>query len=399
MDSTAATTSGEAGCTTVNKDLWFSYTAGRDGDHTFDTCAATGDSKMAVFDGACGALVCLGSNDDSCGLLSSVTVPMLTGQTVLVQAGAWGATGSIVGDLTVGQPSLCDGNDDGFSTAFANHDCASAGALPNGLFPMVVCKDRPDFYTFVVEAGATVRAEAQFDTSLADLDMFLYDAALCSDDQNSGCAGSLACGFSGSNNENVEWTNTTGADMVCTLRVNVWPNDANEIGAYLLGLGGSLDPNTTVFCAPANANSTGGSVSLDTSTTFTGDAWLNATGGPDGEFGFMIMSGSMSEPGVAIADGILCLTGQIGRYSSAAGVNFPARDSTGTFAASPTGGSSVFFTANDNGLGGGAPGFLVPAELPFPPGGLVAPGDVYHFQLWYRDGASSNFSDGMSVSF
>ena len=399
MDSTAATTSGEAGCTTVNKDLWFSYTAGRDGDHTFDTCAASGDSKMAVFDGACGALVCLGSNDDSCGLLSSVTVPMTIGQTVLVQAGAWGATGSIVGDLTVGQPSLCDGNDDFFSTAFANHDCASAGALPNGLFPMVVCKDRPDFYTFVVEAGATVRAEAQFDTSLADLDMFLYDAASCSDDQNSGCAGSLACGFSGSNNENVEWTNTTGADMVCTLRVNVWPNDANEIGAYLLGLGGTLDPNTTVFCAPANANSTGGSVSLDTSTTFTGDAWLNATGGPDGEFGFMVMSGSMTDPGVAVADGILCLTGQIGRYNSAAGVNFPARDSTGTFAASSTGGSSVFFTANDNGLGGGAPGFLVPAELPFPPGGLVAPGDVYHFQLWYRDGASSNFSDGMSVSF
>ncbi|MDE0904173.1 MAG: hypothetical protein OSB42_06040, partial [Planctomycetota bacterium] len=170
---------------------------------------------------------------------------------------------------------------------------------------------------------------------------------------------------------------------------------------YLLGLGGSLDPNTTVFCDPANVNSTGGSVSLDTSTTAlpAGGTWLNATGGPDGEFGFLVMSGSMSEPGVAVADGVLCLTGQIGRYNSGAGVNFPGRDSSGAFAPSATGGSSVFFTANDNGPGPGFPGFAVPAELPFPPGGLVAPGDVYHFQLWYRDGASSNFSDGLSVSF
>ncbi len=399
FDNAPATTSGEAGCTSVNKDLWYSYTAGRDGDHTFDTCAAAGDSKMAVFDGACGSLVCLGFNDDSCGLLSSVTVPMVIGQTVLVQAGAWSATGVVAGDLTVTEPSLCEGVDDAFSTAFSNHSCASAVAMPNGLFNMVVCKDRPDFYSFIVEAGATVRAEIQFDTSVADLDLFLYDAAACSDDQNSGCGGTLACGFSGSNNELAEWTNTTGADMACIMRVNVWPNDAGEINGYNMGLGGTLDPNTSVFCAPANVNSSGGSVSLDTSSSQFGGMWINATGGPDGEFGFVVVAATKIDPGVVIADGILCLTGQIGRYSSAAGVNFPARNSTGNFAPSPTGGSSVFFTANDNGVVPGAPGFLVPAELPFPPGGLIAPGDQYHYQMWYRDGASSNFSDGVTVNF
>ncbi len=34
-----------------------------------------------------------------------------------------------------------------------------------------------------------------------------------------------------------------------------------------------------------------------------------------------------------------------------------------------------------------------------PPGGAVAPGDEWFFQCWYRDGGSSNFSDGMSILF
>ncbi|MEO2144412.1 MAG: hypothetical protein ABGY32_00775, partial [bacterium] len=157
--------------------------------------------------------------------------------------------------------------------------------------------------------------------------------------------------------------------------------------------------NTSVFCAPANVNSSGGSVSLDTSSSQFGGMWINATGGPAGEFGFVLISATKIDPGVPVADGILCLTGPIGRYNSVAGVTFPDRDSVGAFAASPTGGSSVFVTANNNGLFPGAPGFLVPAELPFPPGGLIGPGDQYHFQMWYRDGMSSNFSDGVTVNF
>jgi hypothetical protein len=44
-------------------------------------------------------------------------------------------------------------------------------------------------------------------------------------------------------------------------------------------------------------------------------------------------------------------------------------------------------------------GYDVPSNLPNPPGGVIAPGDTWHFQLWYRDGLSSNFSDGISVTF
>jgi hypothetical protein len=44
-------------------------------------------------------------------------------------------------------------------------------------------------------------------------------------------------------------------------------------------------------------------------------------------------------------------------------------------------------------------GFDIPAILPDPPGGLIDVGETWYFQLWYRDGANSNFSDGISVAF
>jgi hypothetical protein len=44
-------------------------------------------------------------------------------------------------------------------------------------------------------------------------------------------------------------------------------------------------------------------------------------------------------------------------------------------------------------------GFDLPATLPSPPGGTINPGATWNFQLWYRDGAASNFSDGILVMF
>ena len=44
-------------------------------------------------------------------------------------------------------------------------------------------------------------------------------------------------------------------------------------------------------------------------------------------------------------------------------------------------------------------GFDVPQALPSPPGGVILPGDTLHFQLWYRDGPNSNFSDAITVNF
>ena len=132
--------------------------------------------------------------------------------------------------------------------------------------------------------------------------------------------------------------------------------------------------------------------------------WLNATGGPDGEFGYFLVSATYAEPGVSVADGLLCLTGGIGRYNNESGNNNALRNSTGTFVASATGGLSVFQCANGLTIGGAATGFNVPDQLPWINGSSIPapniqPGDTWNFQMWYRDGASSNFSDAVSVQF
>ena len=101
------------------------------------------------------------------------------------------------------------------------------------------------------------------------------------------------------------------------------------------------------------------------------------------------MSAGANPSGVAVSQGLLCLSPPLGRYNASAG---PGLNSLGAFDA-----SGVFQS-----LGGGSatgPGFDVPAVLPSPPGGVVTSGQTWHFQLWFRDGSVSNFSDALSVTF
>jgi hypothetical protein len=400
-------------------DIWFVYTAGIDGDHVLDTCGADIDTVLRIFDSAdCATAVCLAGNDDACamstgaGFASSLTATLVAGQSYLIQIEGWGSSDIGAGTLTITEPSACDGNDDLFTQIFSNGDCANASPLTNGYYTgLTVCQDRLDFYTFAVANGATLDAQIQFDQATADLDMFLYDAATCnSDPADPGCSGSLACGYSASSNETISWTNTTGADAVVTLRVNIWANNSADIATYDMSISGIAASSVSVVCTPPNANSTGGAVTIGASNSgfFTSGGapltWLNATGGPDGEFGYFLVSATYAEPGVSVADGLLCLTGGIGRYNAEAGNANSLRNSTGTFVASATGGLSVFQCANGLTIGGDATGFNVPDQLPWIAGSSIPapniqPGDSFTFQMWYRDGASSNFSDAVSVQF
>ena len=423
FDTTGLTDSGYHDGTCVSRDgftdIWFVYTAGASGDHTFDTCGSDFDTVLRVLDSAdCATAACIAGNDDACALssgsnfASSVTANLTAGQSYLVHVEGWGASDAGAGTLTISEPSACDGNDDLFTVVFGNGDCANASPLTNGVYTgLTVCKDRLDFYTFTVADGATLDAQIQFATATSDLDMFLYDAATCnSDPSDPGCTGSLACGYSANDNETISWTNTTGADAVVTLRVNIWANDAADIGTYDMSISGIAAGTVSVVCTPPNANSTGGAVTIGASNSgfFTSGGapvtWLNATGGPDGEFGYFLVSATYAEPGVSVADGLLCLTGGIGRYNNESGNNNALRNSTGTFVASATGGLSVFQCANGLTIGGAATGFNVPDQLPWINGSSIPapniqPGDTWNFQMWYRDGASSNFSDAVSVQF
>ncbi len=70
-----ATFSNAGTCTTTHTapEVWY-YIVGNGGDMTVDTCIGTSyDTKISVWEGSCGSLVCVAGNDDDCGLQSSVT--------------------------------------------------------------------------------------------------------------------------------------------------------------------------------------------------------------------------------------------------------------------------------------------------------------------------------------
>ena len=133
LSNVGSTTSGgvPAACVGINSDVWFSYTASCTGTAVFTTCPAgagtLADTVVQVFDGTggCGALVSVGCNDDSCGLRSSVSVPVTSGTLYYVRIGDFGATSPATGtfDLTI---TCCAG-------PAPNDECAGASPVVTGM--------------------------------------------------------------------------------------------------------------------------------------------------------------------------------------------------------------------------------------------------------------------------
>jgi hypothetical protein len=101
FDTGTATASGvNPGCGggTNPIDLWYAYSPSITGTATIDLCGSTFDTRVAVYD-ACGGAV-LACNDDSCGLQSSVTIPVTVGNTYYIQVGGYNAAAGS-GDLTI----------------------------------------------------------------------------------------------------------------------------------------------------------------------------------------------------------------------------------------------------------------------------------------------------------
>ncbi len=90
----SATTTG-IGTHTINKDVFYCYTATLDGEATFDMCGSDFDTKIAVWDGCtCDPVTELGYDDDGCPgktTRSLLTIPVVNGNTYLVQCGAYSA--------------------------------------------------------------------------------------------------------------------------------------------------------------------------------------------------------------------------------------------------------------------------------------------------------------------
>lgn len=133
------------------------------------------------------------------------------------------------------------------------------------------------------------------------------------------------------------------------------------------------------YCGPAVVNSstfTGMIAATGSTAVADGDLTLKAQQLPLDEFGMFLAapsSGFVQNPGGS--DGNLCLGGGIGRFNGP-GELF----NTGDFPS-----TSLDLDLN---------------AIPTPSGDVaVQPGETWHFQCWFRDGASSNFTDGIAITF
>ncbi len=71
--------------------VWYSF-VGTGTDNTLSLCGSSYDTKIGVFTGTCGSLVCVTGNDDFCGLQSQVTVPnTIAGTTYYVLVTGFGS--------------------------------------------------------------------------------------------------------------------------------------------------------------------------------------------------------------------------------------------------------------------------------------------------------------------
>lgn len=137
--------------------VWYTF-VGNGAPNTISTCTGTAyDSKIGVFSGACGSLVCVTGNDDACGLQSSVTFTANAGTTYFVLVTGFGAatgaftltrTSILPNDLCTGAITINCGQTINGSTACGASIDAAAGTCVTSLntAPGV-------WYTFVGDAS------------------------------------------------------------------------------------------------------------------------------------------------------------------------------------------------------------------------------------------------------
>jgi hypothetical protein len=76
-------------CALGGRDLWYSYAVTGSGTLTVTTCGlATWDTALQIFSGTCSSLASVGCIDDSCGLQSSLAVPVTPG-TYYIRVGGY----------------------------------------------------------------------------------------------------------------------------------------------------------------------------------------------------------------------------------------------------------------------------------------------------------------------
>ncbi len=254
-----------------------------------------------------------------------------------------------------------------------------------------------DHYALTVASGATLDVIIFFTHSIADVDLFLWDAASVDCGTGNTTSNWLARGDSSTNDEVLTWTNSTGTTADCIIEVRmVCPSGCNDYDLQIMG--STPRPYSGVaFCNPAKNNSSGQPTRLMGSMTAPGGSGLHleADQGPAGKFGYYLVGTASNQPGISIvwSAGRFCLHldggHSIGRYILT-GTQF---NSLGRFDASG-------IHQNLVGTSSVGSGFDVPATVPISGSPTIMPGSTWHFQFWHREtGGASNLSNGQSCQF
>lgn len=143
FNTTLATFDGPGGCQTA-PNVWYCYTAPCDGIATISLCGSGYDTKMAVYDGcSCDPMPAqMACNDDFCSLQSEVSIPVVAGNSYLVEVGGYGTnTGTGVLNISTecGSPPPNDNCSDvtpvtittGVTETFTGNNTFSTGDCAN----------------------------------------------------------------------------------------------------------------------------------------------------------------------------------------------------------------------------------------------------------------------------
>lgn len=367
-DSCCATDS-NFGTPFIAQDLFYTWTASINGIATIDTEGSDFDTRLTVYEGVDSSAVIVGTNDDGgTGTLSSLDFAATMGTTYLIQAGGFSGCGNLLVNADV-VPDPCDViMDDAFED---NDDQGSAVAIGDGMYMGLAAKaDDFDFFNTVVCDGDTITVDALFIDADGDIDMDLLDAS-GADLDTSGTV---------SDNEQVTYTNTTGAPQVVTIVVFMF--NETDCSNYDLVVAGSCNVGTQ-YCEQF-ANSTGnvGQILVSGSPLAADDDLsLVASNLPVGEAGLFVWSTAPDAIDLVtsgLSDGILCLGSGKGRFDS-----------------------NIFTVAADGTAS------LVGIDTTMMPQSSMGPisimtGDTGYFTAWFRDAAGTNgnnFTDAASITW
>jgi hypothetical protein len=405
------------------QDLFFVWTATASGDVQFDTLGTGADTILSVHQGVDCSATCLMSSQDepsAAGESRVIAAGLQAGDSLLIQVGTFGHVDVAAGVLNV-VPVLPATNDtcaapraiagEGAFLADLLHPNVSASGFDGGdpstcfsssnfLLLSDLAQVDPDvFFVWTATCGGDYSFNTDPTVGVTDTKLSLHLGSDCSatcvashDNLDPGAGNLLSevlvTGVASGSSYLVQVGTWHASNPASFVQVTV-TNQSATCGLGLLSLS----------CDPASTHSGGQSASLVNSSlgaATPSGLHLDCSGGPIGEFGFLLVSPSAGLQ-LPVFDGVLCLDNPQGRYNPGAATNQgrPSLDSLGRFDS-----AGVLQSLVGNAASSAGQGYDVPSALPFAPAGQsIAPGETWSFQCWFRDGASANFSDVLDVQF